>query len=386
MAGESSNEVPLPPSDINSLSIHSPQQQQQGEDRSSAALTLEEKFKIVRSVGEECIQEDELMSLLGAKPEPICYDGFEPSGRMHIAQGVVKAINVNKLTSAGCRVKIWIADWFAQLNNKMGGDLKKIQTVGRYLIEIWQAVGMNLDKVEFLWSSEEINSRAHEYWPLVMDIARRNKLPRIVRCCQIMGRNEQDELTAAQIFYPCMQCADIFFLKADICQLGMDQRKVNVLAREYCDDTKRKKKPIILSHHMLPGLQQGQEKMSKSDPSSSIFMEDEEAEVNLKIKKAYCPPKIVEGNPCIEYIKYIVFPWFGIFEVERDAKNGGNKTFTSIEELIADYEKEELHPADVKPALAKALNKILQPVRDHFKNNSDARDLLRTVKAYRVTK
>lgn len=27
---------------------------------------------------------------------------------------------------------------------------------------------------------------------------------------------------------------------------------------------------------MLPGLQEGQEKMSKSDPSSAIFMEDEE--------------------------------------------------------------------------------------------------------------
>ncbi|PQQ15147.1 tyrosine--tRNA ligase 1 cytoplasmic-like [Prunus yedoensis var. nudiflora] len=45
---------------------------------------------------------------------------------MHIAQGVMKTINVNKMTSAGCRVKIWIADWFAMLNNKMGGDLKKI--------------------------------------------------------------------------------------------------------------------------------------------------------------------------------------------------------------------------------------------------------------------
>jgi tyrosyl-tRNA synthetase len=33
------------------------------------------------------------------------------------------------------------------------------------------------------------------------------------RCCQIMGRSDQEELTAAQIFYPCMQCADIFFLK-----------------------------------------------------------------------------------------------------------------------------------------------------------------------------
>ncbi|XP_057978300.1 tyrosine--tRNA ligase 1, cytoplasmic [Malania oleifera] len=351
-------------------------------------ISLEEKFDIVRSVGEECIQEEELRNLLAKKPGAICYDGFEPSGRMHIAQGVMKTINVNKLTSAGLRVKIWIADWFAQLNNKMGGDLKKIETVGRYFIEIWKAVGMDIEggKIEFLWSSREINAHAHEYWPLVIDIARRNNLSRIKRCVQIMGRNEEDELTAAQILYPCMQCADIFFLKADICQLGMDQRKVNVLAREYCDDIKRKNKPIILSHHMLCGLQQGQEKMSKSDPSSSIYMEDEEAEVNLKIKKAYCPPKIVEGNPCLEYIKYIIFPWFNEFKVERSAANGGDKIFKDFGELIAEYESGELHPGDLKPSLAKALNKILQPVRDHFAKDSNAKELLKRVKAYRITR
>ncbi|KAI8552318.1 hypothetical protein RHMOL_Rhmol06G0257500 [Rhododendron molle] len=303
-------------------------------------------------------------------------------------QGVMKIISVNRMTSAGCKVKIWIADWFAQLNNKMGGDLKKIQTVGKYMIEIWKAVGLNLhgDKVEFLWSSEEINSRAHEYWPLVMDIARRNKLPRIMRCVQIMGRSEQDELTAAQILYPCMQCADIFFLKADICQLGMDQRKVNVLAREYCDDIKRKNKPIILSHHMLPGLLQGQEKMSKSVTDSAIFMEDKEAEVNRKIKKAYCPPMVVQGNPCLEYIKYIILPWFDEFKVERSADNGGEKTFKSFEELVADYESGNLHPADLKPALSKSINKILQPVRDHFENDPTAKELFRRVKGYDITR
>ncbi|PSR96476.1 Tyrosine--tRNA ligase like [Actinidia chinensis var. chinensis] len=377
-----------PPSQTMESPPPSPADQVSSSSNSTSEMSVEEKFRIVRSVGEECIQEDELMNLLSKKPLPVCYDGFEPSGRMHIAQGVMKIINVNKLTSAGCKVKIWIADWFAQLNNKMGGDLKKIQTVGQYMIEIWKAVGLNLqgDKVEFLWSSEEINSRSHEYWPLVMDIARRNKLPRIMRCVQIMGRSEQDELTAAQILYPCMQCADIFFLKADICQLGMDQRKVNVLAREYCDDIKRKNKPIILSHHMLPGLQQGQEKMSKSDPSSSIFMEDEEAEVNLKIKKAYCPPMIVAGNPCLEYIKFIIFPWFHEFKVERNADNGGEKTFSCFEELVADYESGNLHPADLKPALSKAINKILQPVRDHFKNDPTAKELLRRVKGYKVTR
>ena len=39
--------------------------------------------------------------------------------------------------------------------------------------------------------------------------------------------------------------------KVDICQLGGDQRRVNMLAREYCDDLKKKYKPIILSHRIL---------------------------------------------------------------------------------------------------------------------------------------
>ena len=54
-------------------------------------------------------------------------------------------------------------------------------------------------------------------------------------------------LTAAQMMYPCMQAADVFYLKTDICQLGLDQRKVNMLAREYCTKAKIEKKPIILS-------------------------------------------------------------------------------------------------------------------------------------------
>lgn len=61
-------------------------------------MTEQEKFDLVRSVGEECVTEAELKNLLAKKPNFILYDGFEPSGRMHIAQGVFKAFNVNKCT------------------------------------------------------------------------------------------------------------------------------------------------------------------------------------------------------------------------------------------------------------------------------------------------
>jgi len=37
---------------------------------------------------------------------------------------------------------------------------------------------------------------------------------------------------------------------------------------------------------MMPGLKKDQEKMSKSEPDSAIFMEDTEEEVEKKITKA----------------------------------------------------------------------------------------------------
>jgi tyrosyl-tRNA synthetase len=348
-------------------------------------LTLQQRIDLICSVGEECTTVEGLQLLLTKKPTPpLAYDGFEPSGRMHIAQGVLKAHNVNKLTRAGCKFTFWVADWFAMLNHKMGGDLKKIRVVGQYFIEVWKACGMDMDNVTFLWASEEINARPNEYWTRVMEIATLNSVTRIRRCGPIMGRSDADELSAAQIMYPCMQCADIFFLKADICQLGMDQTKVNMLAREYCDQAKPKikNKPIILPHRMMPGLKQGQEKMSKSDPSSAIFMEDTEQEVNSKIKGAFCPENIVDGNPVLEYLKYIIFPAILTIEVKRTEANGGNKRYDNYDDLEKDFSSGGLHPGDLKPAVSQAINQILKPVRDHFKNNPEAKQILALVKKY----
>src|SRR3989338_10192201 len=99
-------------------------------------MDVNKKIEVIKSFAEEIISEDELIELLKTKKEIIAYDGFEPSGQIHIAQGLMRVITVNKITSIGIRFRFWVADWFAMLNNKMSGDLKKIRIVGEYFIEV----------------------------------------------------------------------------------------------------------------------------------------------------------------------------------------------------------------------------------------------------------
>ncbi|MCK5233359.1 MAG: tyrosine--tRNA ligase [Candidatus Aenigmarchaeota archaeon] len=358
-------------------------------------MDLDEKIALVKEVGEEILTEGELRELFLKKKHPVAYDGFEPSGRMHIAQGVLRTINVNKMIQAGCKFTMFVADWHAWANNKMGGDLDKIQKVGEYMIEIWKASGMDTKNVEFVWASDL--AKDTEYWKKVMQVARHSTLNRVVRCGQIMGRGEKENLSSAQILYPCMQAADIFHLKADITQLGMDQRKVNVLAREIGPKLGYWK-PVAVHHHMLMGLSAPPEnagdtveraiamKMSKSNPDSAIFMTDTEEDIARKIKKAYCPEKQVEENPIIEYARYMVFEMFGKLSIVRPEKFGGNLEVKNYSEFEKLYSEGKIHPMDLKSSVAKAINEMIKPVREHFVKNAKARKLKELVDGFKVTR
>lgn len=360
-------------------------------------MTTDEKIKLIREVGEEIITDVDLKTLLESGEQLIAYDGFEPSGQIHIAQGIVKAINVNKMTEAGIKFKMWVADWHAMANNKMGGDLEKIKIVGKYFIEVWKACGMNMDMVEFHWASDM--AKNPDYWKLVLQVGKSNALKRFVRTAEMMGRTESlDNLTGAHIIYSCMQVADIFMLGAQITQLGMDQRKVNMLAREVGPQLGFWK-PVVVSHHMLQGLQKVQDhdegdkisrtialKMSKSNPDSAIFMTDSTEDIKRKIEKAWAPEGEIKENPVLEYCKYILFESFDELRISRPEKFGGNKTYNTYDELEADYASKALHPMDLKNTVIRKLDELLTPVRRHFEENETAKKLLEQVKSFQVTR
>jgi len=381
-------------------------------------MSTEEKLNLIKRVGEEIVSEEELKKLLESGEALIAYDGFEPSGQIHIAQGILRSININKMIKAGVKFKMLIADWHAMANNKLGGDLEKIQTTGKYFIEVWKACGMDLSNVEFVWASDLVKDP--NYWQLVIKVGRSNVLRRFIRTAEIMGRQESlDALTGANIIYSCMQVADIFTLRAKITQLGMDQRKINMLAREIGPQLGFWK-PVVVSHHMLLGLGKPPEKdstekparldkfnndrtsqvnegdwktkriielkMSKSHPDSAIFMTDSFEDIKRKISKAWCPEGMIEENPVLEYCHHILFEKFKTLIIERPQKFGGTIDVKSYQDLEKLYQEKKIHPLDLKNTVIKLLDQLLQPVRQHFTKDQNAKRLLEKIQSFKVTR
>jgi tyrosyl-tRNA synthetase len=111
-------------------------------------------------------------------------------------------------------------------------------------------------------------------------------------------------------------------------------------------------------------------------------MQRTQDDITWKMDKAFCPLDLAEVNPCLEYVEHIILPWLGKFEVVREEHDGGNKTFVSMEEFTSDYQSGALHPSDVKHALERSLNMVLQPIRDHFRDNAGAKKLVEAMEKY----
>ncbi|MEK7633769.1 MAG: hypothetical protein AAB437_02905 [Patescibacteria group bacterium] len=196
--------------------------------------------------------------------------------------------------------------------------------------------------------------------------------------------------------------SDIFLLGAKITQLGMDQRKLNMLAREV-GPMLGFWKPVVVSHHMLMGLGKPPVtssdratrtialKMSKSNPDSAIFMTDTTEDIKRKINKAYCLEGDIKENPILEYYKYIIFESFerlkiNEVKIERPEKFGGNLSFKTFAEMEKTFAEKQVHPMDIKTTLSKLLDQLIEPVRRHFEEDSNAKTLLEKVKSFQVTR
>lgn len=362
-------------------------------------MDTERKIELVcRSPTEEVLTVEDLRRLLETEEHPIAYDGWEPSGLVHLGTGNICAYKMNDFIEAGIHFKAYLSTWHAWLNNKLGGDLKLIRKAADLFKHSWIALGVPKDKVEFVYSDELYDDL--EYWAKTVTVAKNLSIARVTRTLEIAGRKETEAKHVSDFFYTPMQVADIFHMKVKICQLGMDQRKANVVAREIGEKIGFWK-PVCVHHTYLQGLTKppvwpipkekereilSSIKMSKSKPETCIFIYDTPEEIRQKVSKAFCPEKTVEYNPILEICKYVIFREKQTLAINRPAKFGGKMELQSFKELAQTYASGKLHPQDLKNAVAEELAQILEPVREYFESNKEAKECLLTVKNAQTTR
>jgi len=358
-------------------------------------LNTEQKIELIGRNCQEILTTDDLKHLIETKTPLVHYIGFEISGLVHLGTGLISMGKIADFLKAGVKCKILLADFHSYLNNKLGGDWENIRwATENYfkqgLIASLKCFGVNESQVEFI-TGKELYSNNITHWETFMEVGKHVTLSRNLRSISIMGKKQGNDVNMATLFYPPLQVADIFTLRANLAHAGMDQRKAHVVARQVAekltinplfDSEGNKISPVAIHQNLIAGLtgpesvdlKQNTEdvaidlKMSKSKPGSAIFVHDTPDEIRNKIKKAYGPPKEVEYNPLINWVKTLVF-WgqeTGEFIIERPEKFGGNITYTNVSDLVEDYKSEKLYPLDLKNGLAEWLIKKLEPARLHF--------------------
>jgi len=316
------------------------------------------------------------------------YVGFEPSGKAHIGWKVI-AQTLRKLLDANVNVLIFLADWHAWVNDKFGGDMDKIRITGTYMEEVFRSLldnpeeGDGAGQLRFLYASDLMDSG--DYWARVLKCSKNMSLDRVRRTFSIMGRSEDSsDGDLSKFFYPAMQAADIFELNIDIALGGMDQRKAHMYMRRVADRHNWEKATCVHTP-ILSGLKSSgarmesfDHKMSKTDPGGALLLHDDAAKMRKKMRKAYLDPKD-ENSPVYELIEHIIFPENGALTITPKPEYGDPSTWNELDTLKNAVSEGEIHPLDLKFAVADALAESLIPLTAHFEENSQLLEQVNTI-------
>ena len=225
------------------------------------------------------------------------------------------------------------------------------------------------------------------------------------------------------LLYPGLQALDEQYLDVDFQFGGVDQvrghlpnlslifddddvyiqRKIFTFAELYLPRLGYAKRAHLMNA-MVPGLAGG--KMSSSDPDSKIDFLDPPDAVRRKIKKAFCEEGNVADNGVLSFVEAVLIPISelrleraassaslgggsreeaeeqkpfvtegappgAVFSVSRDEKYGGPMHFSTYDALREAFEKRDVHPKDLKGAVADALVGLLAPIRKRFEGSKE---------------
>lgn len=374
----------------------------------SSKLSAEETFTLITRDLDEVLGADTIKTILNGTPQepprPLkAYWGTAPTSRPHIGY-FVALTKIADFLRAGVQVKILLADIHAFLDNlKAPIELvrHRVQFYKHVLLAVFKAIGVPTERLTFVVGTEYQLSPAY-----TMDMYRAAALTTehdSKKAGAEVVKQVASPLLSAML-YPGLQALDEQYLDVDFQFGGVDQRKIFTFAESLLPKLGYMKRAHLMNP-MVPGLKGT--KMSSSDHSSKIDFLDSADQIRSKIKSAVCEPKstAADGNGVLAFAKTVLLPIARLRQesaalgqalphaggdglaaafVPEDAPKGtlfsisipdkfggGHRHYPDYASLEEAFSSGDVHPADLKKAVADALVKLIEPVQTTFQNDDE---------------
>ena len=322
-------------------------------------MDIDEKINLIKRNLGEIVSEEELKKLLKEKKNPVIYWGTAVTGRPSLAY-FFPLLKLNDFIKAGFHVKVLLADLHGALDGTPWSILERRYDYYKEAItQIFKALGTDLKKIGFVKGSEF--QLAPEYSYDLLKMASMNSIHDCKKAAaEVVKFGDNPKLGG--LIYPIMQALDEQYLDVDAQFGGLDQRKIFMFARENLPKIGYRRRVEVMNP-LIQGLIG--KKMSSSDSKSKIDLTDDEKTIKEKINSADC----VSGNPhngIMEFLKYVIMiikeDRKEKFLIERLEKYGKNVSYSNYEEIEKAFVKKEIHPMDLKNAIAKEIINLLDKV------------------------
>ncbi len=294
------------------------------------------------------------------QPRKRILTGDRPTGRLHLGHYAGSLAKRVALQEQYDTILI-IADLHMLTTKPSHDDIAHISENCRGLVLDYLAAGIDPDKVTiYLQSAVFETYELNLIFEMLVSVNRLARIPSIKDMARAANMTDE-EMPFGLLGYPVLQAADILLPRAHLVPVGKDNESHVEITREIARRFNALYGEVFPIPDVLVGDvptlvgTDGKDKMSKS-LGNCIFLHDDEAAVNKKVRGMYTDPKrvsadipgTVEGNP--------VFAYHDAFNPDR----------AGVDDLKARYRTGRVGDVEVKEKLARALNSFLAPMRARY--------------------
>ncbi|MEO3937319.1 tryptophan--tRNA ligase [Dermatophilaceae bacterium Soc4.6] len=282
--------------------------------------------------------------------------GDRPTGKLHLGHYVGSIENRIRLQSEYDAFFI-IADLHMLTTKNTRADIDQVSKNARDMVLDQLAAGIDPAQATFyLQSAVPEVMELNTLFQNLVTVPRLERVPSLKDMARAAGK---DEMPYGLLGYPVLQAADILCVKGNVVPVGKDNHAHVEVTREIArrfnhlyGDVFPIPELVVSEITTLIGTD-GQAKMSKS-LGNGIMLDDDPATVRKKVTGMYTDPNrvradipgTVEGNP--------VFIYHRAFNDDQ----------AQVDDFETRYRAGRVGDVEVKGALAEAINRYLDPMRE----------------------